>query len=146
MSRPRPHPRSLVRSLVAGAALIAAPALVHARASSDLPWAPKDVFNVSLRFIRVDRNCRITDKDPDAAYVLFECEGDNKAWKRGALELIPMEVQGRGGVRAQVTLTDEPRYMELRFLELLERKLKDERGPAPPPPRSPPPPSGDGGH
>jgi hypothetical protein len=48
-------------------------------------------------------------------------------------------VQGRSGVRAQVTLADDPRYVELRFLELLERKLRDERGPAPPPIRTPAP-------
>ena len=126
--------RVLSLAIAAGAALllVAAPP-ASARAQSDLPWALKDVFHVAVRFIRVDRGCRITDKDAEAAFVIFECDGDNKTVKRGALELIPMEVQGRSGVRAQVTLGDEPHYVEVRFLELLERKLKDERGPVLPP-------------
>jgi hypothetical protein len=95
-----------------------------------------------VRFVRVDRGCKITDRDEADGYILFECPDDagGKNPRRGALELIPLEAQGRAGVRAQLTLTDEPRYLELRFLELLERKLRDERGaptqrrPAPPPP------------
>ena len=38
-------------------------------------------------------------------------------------------------MRTQVTLGDDTHGMELRWLELLERKLREERGtPAPPPP------------
>lgn len=137
-----------LRPLVAAALLLAPllrPSPAAARAQVDLPWPLKDVFHVAVRFVRVDRNCRVTDKDAEAAFVMFECDGDGKAVKRGALELIAMDVQGRSGVRAQVTLADEPHYVEVRFLELLERKLKDERGPVLPPPRAPPAPPPDGG-
>jgi hypothetical protein len=90
-----------------------------------------------MRFIRIDRGCAILDKDADAAFIAFECKEDEKA-RRGALEIW----RAGQGVRLQVTLPDEPHYMELRFLELLERKLRDELGTAPPAPKKPPP---DGG-
>ena len=145
----------LISPLKMAGVAIAAPAIffaatASARSQTDLAWPPRDVFHIAVRFIRVDRGCRITDKDQDSGYITFECDGDTpKSVKKGALELIPMEVQGRGGVRMQLTLADDPRSMELRFLELLERKLRDERGPALPPMPKPHPPSdppADAGH
>ena len=106
-----------------------------ARAQSDLPYALGEAFSTALRFVRVDRGCKIVDKDPDAAFVAFECDDDGKA-KRGTLELFKVA----GGVRTQVTLGDDTHGMELRWLELFERKLRDERG-TPAPPAPPPPPA-----
>lgn len=107
-----------------------------ARAQTDLPYAVNEAFSTALRFVRVDRGCKIVDKDPDAAFVAFECDDDGKV-KRGTLELFKVG----SGVRTQVTLGDDTHGMELRWLELFERKLRDERGtpapPAPPPPAAP---------
>ena len=104
----------------------------QARSQQDLPWSPKEVFPVALRFVRVDRNCKIVDRDEAAGFIVFDCVDEagvkGAPLKHGALEIIPMESSSRGGVRVQVTLTNEPRYLELRFLELLERKLREERG------------------
>ena len=115
----------------------------HARAQSDLPYGLSETFSTALRFVAVDRGCKIVDKDADAAFVSFECSDDGKV-KRGSLELIKVAA----GVRTQVTLGDDTHGMELRWLELFERKLRDERGtPAPPPPSPPAAPSAkkDGG-
>ena len=114
-----------------------------ARAQTDLPYSVNEAFSTALRFVRVDRGCKIVDKDPDAAFVAFECDDDGKA-KRGTLELFKVG----GGVRTQVTLGDDTHGMELRWLELFERKLRDERGtPAPPapPPAAAAAPKKDGG-
>ena len=113
-----------------------------ARSQLELAWPLKDVFPVAVRFVRVDRGCKVTDRDEASGYIVFECDDGAKQVRHGALELIAIDAPGRGGVRAQLTLGDEPRYIELRFLELLERKLRDERGVAPPqrPPAPPPPP------
>jgi hypothetical protein len=103
----------------------------HARAQTELPYALSEAFSTALRFVRVDRGCKIVDKDADAAFVSFECPGDDGKVKRGSLELIKVAT----GVRTQVTLGDDTHGMELRWLELYERKLRDERGtPTPPPP------------
>ena len=106
----------------------------HARAQTDLPYGLSETFSTALRFVAVDRGCKVVDKDPDAAFVSFECAGDDGKVKRGSLELIKVAT----GVRTQVTLGDETHGMELRWLELFERKLRDERGTPTPPPAAPP--------
>ncbi len=114
----------------------------HAKTHLDLaPWPISDVFTVAVRFVRIDRGCKVLEKDEAAGYILFECEGDpGKPAKRGSLELFA--TKGRDGtdvIRAQCTLSDDPHYMEAHLLDRLERKLRDERG-SPPPPKQPPPP------
>ncbi|HEX9102049.1 MAG TPA: hypothetical protein VF997_07595 [Polyangia bacterium] len=115
----------------------------HARAQTDLPYAVGEAFSTALRFVRVDRGCKVVDKDADAAFVAFECDDDGKV-KRGSLELFKVAT----GVRMQVTLGDDTHGTELRWLELFERKLREERGTptAPPPaPAAPPAAKKDGG-
>jgi hypothetical protein len=115
--------------------VLLASAATDARSQVDLGWPLSTVFPIAVRFVRVDRGCDVVDKDAQAGYVVFACPDDSGKKDapphRGTLEFIaPDPSQSR--VRVQVTLAEEPRYMELRFLELLERKIRDERGPAPP--------------
>ena len=114
----------------------------HARATNEESYSLAEVYSTALRFVRIDRGCKVVDKDADAAFVAFECADDGKA-KRGSIELIKTAT----GVRTQVTLSDETHGMELRWLELFERKLRDERGapPAVAAPQKKPPPQQDGG-
>ncbi len=117
--------------------------VASARATSELNYRLDEVFSTAQRYVRVDRGCKITDRDADSAFVIFECpvSGDDKKVTRGALELFRTEQRGREGVRMQVTLSDEPHGAEIRFLELLERKLREERG-LPRENKKPPAPSG----
>jgi hypothetical protein len=139
-----------LRALVGlGASVVLLGALevrVAARAEGELPYPLHEVFSTALRFVRVDRGCKVTDKDAEAAYVMFECPGERTGSVRsGAVELFSRR-DPASGVRVQVSLPDETHGTELRFLELLERKLRDERGvpavrrpaaPAPSPSRPP---------
>jgi hypothetical protein len=124
--------------------LLAGPAL--AKASKDVPYSLTDALSTAVRFVRIDRGCKLIDKDADAAFLTWECKDGEKVL-RGALEIFHVGERpaGHEQVRLQVTLGDEPHYVELRFLELLERKLRDERG-APPsvaaPQKKPPPQDG----
>ncbi len=120
-------------------AVLALPTASEARSSATFAYSLDEVYSTTVRFIRIDRGCTITDRDPHAAYLMFECK-DGKQVRHGALELYPTP----DGVRGQLTLTEEPEYMELRFLELLGRKVRDERGE----PRQPvvAPHAPDGGH
>ncbi len=102
----------------------------------ELAWPLSEVYSAALRFVRIDRGCKVTERDAEAAYLLFECT-DGEKTKRGSLELFPTRTEGREAVRAQVAL-DDPSYVEARFLDLLERKLRDERGTPPPLPKRPP--------
>ncbi len=116
-------------------ATVAASMRADARAQSDLPYALSETFSTALRFVAVDRGCKVVDKDAEAAFISFECSDDGKV-KRGSLELFKVPT----GVRTQVTLGDDTHGMEMRWLELFERKLREERGtPTPPPPPSPAP-------
>ncbi len=115
------------------------PGAALARAADDVPYAVADVYSTALRFVRLDKGCKVVDKDAEAAFVAFECEDDEHK-KRGSVEMFRATVGGRDGARVQVALGDDPHYMELRWLELIERKLKEERGtPQPLPAPSPPP-------
>ena len=126
--------------------MLSAPAF--AKASKDVPYSVAETLSTAVRFVRIDRGCKVIDKDADAAFLTWECKDGEKVL-RGALEIFRVgeKPAGREEVRLQVSLGDEPHYVELRFLELLERKLRDERG-APPaiaaPQKKPPPPQ-DGG-
>jgi hypothetical protein len=121
--------------LIAALALVAFSLIVHTRAygraQTELPYGLGEAFSTAVRFVRIDRGCKLTDKDAEAAFIAFECAPDDKDGKvkRGSLELIKLP----SGVRAQVSLGDDTHGMELRWLELYERKLRDERGTPPPP-------------
>jgi hypothetical protein len=140
--------------MMLGALLVAAlsSTVAWARSQVELLWPLSTVYPIAVRFIRVDRGCEILDKDPQSAYVVFACPDEpppggsakDAVPRHGTLELIGYESTGK--TRAQVTLNEEPRYMEMRFLELLERKIRDERGPVPPKPPAPPAAAPDGGH
>ncbi len=123
-------------------ATVAASMRADARAQNDLPYSLSETFSTALRFVAVDRGCKVVDKDAEAAFISFECSDDGKV-KRGSLELFKVP----SGVRTQVTLGDDTHGMELRWLELFERKLREERGTPspPPPPAAAPTPKKDGG-
>src|SRR6185369_6872547 len=83
-------------ALLAGAAAVFISGIAEGRSQVELPWSAREVFPVALRFVRVDRNCKVTDKDEAAGYIVFDCPPDepaakNAASKHGALELIPIE-------------------------------------------------------
>ena len=111
-----------------------------AKASTELGYHLDEVFSTSLRYLRVNRGCKITDKDPDAAFVIFECKADGDHVSRGSLEIFHAKREGHDTVRVEVTLPDEGHGPEIRLLELLERKLREERGSPPPPAKPAPPP------
>jgi len=98
-----------------------------ARATSEVPYSVAEVFSTALRFVHIDKGCKIVDQDAGAAFVTFECSDDGKL-KRGSVEIW----KSSGGAHLQVTLGDDPHYMEMRWAELIERKLKEERGTPPP--------------
>jgi hypothetical protein len=116
------------------ALLLLLPSLAFAGANGELPYSLPEVFSAAVRFVRVDKGCKLVDQDANAAFVTFEYEEDGHA-KRGAVEMWKLP----SGTGLAVKLGDDPHYMELRWLELIGRKLKDERGT--PPPLAPPKPS-----
>lgn len=119
------------------AALIFLPRAADAKAQGELAYRIDEAFSTAMRYVRVDRGCKITDKDPDAAFIMFECPLDGQKISRGGIEIFRAQTKGRESVRLSVTMADESHGVELRVLELIERKLREERGTPPKPAPSP---------
>jgi hypothetical protein len=126
-----------MRSTALGLALLLSllPLSAHARSEKTLAYARDQVWPAAVRFLRVDEHLKITEKDGDAGYALFELHEDHKVF-RGSLEVFAVVHDGRTVVRFVIQIEDRPSYLEVAMLERLERKLRAELGsPAPAPSR-----------
>src|SRR5690242_709058 len=119
-------------------AVLAAASPAFARSERTLAYPRDQAWPAAVRFIRVDENLKIIDKDADAGYVLFELREDKQTF-RGSIEVIDTKDEGRAAVRVVITLDDRPAWREIEMLDAFAKKLRDELGePAPPPPPPPP--------
>jgi|HubBroStandDraft_6_1064221.scaffolds.fasta_scaffold456147_2 hypothetical protein len=143
--------RRLVQVLVLAVAL-AAPAVTalriddaHAAGAYDSPYTFEQIFGTALRLLRVDLGCKITEKDADNGYLLFDYTSieSGKTVHHGSIEV----VRGKQTTHVSVQLPTLPQYHEQMILDALARKLVAEHGD--PPPRSkqapPAPPPDDAG-
>ena len=125
-------------------ALAAAPAF--ARSSVVVPYTIGEVWPAAIRFLRVDRNYRVREKDEPAGYVLFDLP-ENKRTYRGALEMVKTtDDEGRVATQLTCSISDLPRRYETTLLDQLASKVSEERGPPPahrPPVAGDPPPKED---
>lgn len=129
-----------MRSLVVAAVLLlTVPA--HAKTSRDLSYAYDRVWPALVRFLRVDERLKVTEKDADAGYVLFDLVDGKKTFP-GAAELSKTTDElGRPSVRLSIKITDRPAYIEAGIADRFAEKIHEELGePAPPPAAAAPPP------
>jgi hypothetical protein len=136
--RPR-RPRAgiaLGAMLATALAVVSAPA--SARSEKTLAYPRDQVWPTAVRFLVVDEHVKITDKDADAGYVMFELRDDGKLF-RGSLEVATVIRDGRNQVRFVLQIADRPSWLEIAMLGRLEVKLRAELGSPSPPPSSPPP-------
>jgi hypothetical protein len=112
----------------------------EARSVGTVPYPVADVWPSAVRFLRIDRNCVIREKDDAAGYILFDYPEGQKVHK-GSLELIrTSESDGREITRVVASLPDLPRHYEQLFLDKFAARLREDYGsPAPRPPRKPAP-------
>lgn len=111
------------------AGLIALPDAT-ARASFESPYSLEQTYSTALRYVRIDRNYKVTEKDPNAAYVLFDYRDPQGAESQGAIEMVPSAQT----IKVVVQLPKMPRYHEQMLADGLAKKLRDELGtPAPRP-------------
>lgn len=103
------------------------------------PYTFEQTFGTAIRLIRVDLRLKITEKDVDAGYVLFEYTSpeSGKSTYQGSIEIVR---GGKEGVHVAVQLPALPRYHEQVIVDSLVRKLAEEHGEPPkkakPPQRS----------
>jgi hypothetical protein len=140
-----PRYRRCLGALALGLALVAGVAPpVWARAEKTLAYQRAEVWPAAVRFLVVDEHVKITDKDADAGYVLFELRDEGKPF-RGSLEVMTVVRDGRSHVRFVLRIEDRPSWLEIAMLARLETKLRAELGSPSPPPTKPdaPPPAKD---
>jgi hypothetical protein len=136
-----------VRATVAVLAFLwlASPAPSWARTQVVIPYPIASVWPAAVRFMRVDRNFPIHEKDDEAGYILFE-HTDGPKPCRASLELIRVtDADGRDATRLAVNIPDLPRRYEQMLLDKLATKVREDHGPPAPPPRKPEPAKPDGG-
>ena len=110
-----------------------------ARSEKSVAYSREQAWPTAVRYLAVDARAKITEKDVDAGYILFEIVDDGQKF-RGSLELATVTVEGRTGVKLILDIEDRPSWVEIQMLTKLERKLRAELGtPAPEPtPKDPP--------
>jgi hypothetical protein len=114
-------------------ALLLATGVAEARSEKSLAYPREQAWAAAVRFLRVDAKLKITEKDADAGYVIFELHEEKKTF-RGSLEVVDTVKDGRHLVRFVLTIEDRPEYVEIELLNKLELKLRAELGaPAPAP-------------
>jgi hypothetical protein len=114
------------------------PTLAPCRAEGESPYTLAQTFGAALRLLRVDLGMEVTEKDADAAYLLFRYQllEDPKRAISGAIELIELP----NHVKIIVKIPQLPETHERLVRDRLTKKLRDEFG-APPkrtePPKAP---------
>ena len=143
---PKPLPRwCLLGVAVLAGAWLATPALLWARTLDIVPYPISSVWPAAVRFLRVDRDFPVREKDEQAGYVLFDYTDGPKPC-RASLELIRVtDPEGRDATRLAVTIPDLPRRYERALLDKLAAKVRDDQGPPAPPPPKPERPKPDAG-
>lgn len=139
--------RVALRALIPAVAVVGFAAFAgqdaSAKVSFDSAYTHEQTYNAALRYVRVDMGLKVTERDPQAAYVMFDYKsaesGDRVS--AGSVEVVPTG----GVVKVVVQLAQMPRYHEQVLADGLQKKLRTEYGEPPkkaPPPPPPPPPDG----
>jgi hypothetical protein len=99
---------------------------VDAKTAFDTPYTLSQTYNAALRLVRVDMGLKVTERDPSAAYVMFDYKniqaGDRAV--PGSIEML----DSQNSVKVIVQLPQMPRYHEAVLSDALRKKLRDEYG------------------
>jgi hypothetical protein len=115
-----------------GAALGLALALggeARASASYQSAYTFEQTWGSAMRLVRVDLGLKITEKDVDNGFLLFDYTSPESGSKthRGSIEM----VRTKAGVSVVVQIPAMPRYHEDMVVTALAKKLLDEHGDPP---------------
>lgn len=105
-------------------------ASAEARVEDSSVYTKEQTFSGALRYLRVDLGYEITERDPDAAYLLFQfVPSGQKEPTHGSIEIIQAEKR----VKVYVQMPKMPEYHERMLVTGLMKKLKTEYGEPPKP-------------
>lgn len=131
-------PLSQILAGVLLAALVLCTNRATARVGGACEYSKAQTYSGALRYLRVDLGYEVTERDPDAAYLIFRYQlpGQGKATTTGSVEI----VEADGHVKLFVQIPTMPEYHERVLRDGLVRKLHDEYGEPAQPSRKPAPP------
>ena len=112
------------------------PATGQAKKTADFRHTYDQVWGAAVRMIRVDQGYAIKDRDEAVGYFLFDYRDDGRKYP-GSVELVRIEDQGGGPIRAVIKIPAMPSYIERMLLDKLRKKLNNEFGEPAPPPKKP---------
>lgn len=137
---PAPSLEALSATRAADTAVMVARPIAFLSHQRELSYPFKQVWPTAIRYLKVDRKYKLTDKDQDAGYIMFEFPHGPNGTGAGSLELLPSkDASGRDAVKVMISTSNGPAHLPHTLGEGLTAKIKNERGqPAPPPPSSPP--------
>ncbi len=117
--------RPLVLALLAAALPVALPAPAAAEARARVGYTQQQAFSSALRFLRIDRRYEVTERDAEAAYLLFQYTTHSSQQATfGAVELIALA----DGVQVVVKLPQMPQYHEAVLRDGLIGKMREDYG------------------
>ena len=137
MPKTRASTLTLVAILVVGALVLFAGSAT-ARVGGDAEYSKAQTYSGALRYLRVDLGYEVTERDPDAAYLIFRYQvpGQKKDASGSATGTVEI-VDADGHVKLFVQIPAMPEYHERVLRDGLLKKLREEYGA---PVRKPPPP------
>ncbi len=102
---------------------------VSATATQSSPYTFEQTYGTALRLLRVDLGCKITEKDQDNGYILFDYTSpeSGKRVHHGSIEV----VRRKHGTHVTVQLPTLPQYHEQMIVDALMKKLSTEHGEPP---------------
>jgi len=106
---------------------LAAPSTGSARRQGDLRYSFEQVWNASLRMVRVDMRLPVTDRDQEAGYLLFDYLEHGKRFP-GSVELVRGEQPQRPLTKIVIQVQGMPSYVEQMLFDKLSQKLRAEFG------------------
>lgn len=121
---------TLVLGAAAVVASIAIAGVASARSQFESTYGYERTWNAGLRLVRVDMSLKVTEKDEESGYLLFDYTSpESHKPVPGSMEF----VRGDDGavVRVFVQIPQMPGYHEQVLVDHLARKLRAEYGEAP---------------
>lgn len=114
-----------VPAMLAAALPLILPAPAAAEARARVGYTKQQAFSSALRFLRIDRQYEVTERDPEAAYLLFQYTTHSSQQATfGAVELIALS----DGVQVVVKLPQMPQYHEALLRDGLISKMREDYG------------------
>lgn len=130
-----------------GLAVLLSSGTAEARSVFDSSYGFERTYNAALRLVRIDLGLKVTEKDDQSGYLVFDYKTSDMGNKvsSGSMEFIrPHEADGP--VRVIVQLSQMPRSHEQVLVDALVRKMRQDYGDPPDRPKpAPPPPPVDAG-